>query len=189
MPKSTTRADATFALLQNLVRALDAKKAEDFTVLHVSAQSSITDYLILATGNSEPHLRALRIEAEKVLDQAGTPIAGMEQGGFGSGWTVVDAYQIMIHFFTRDQRSFYALDKLWKDATPLNIDTLISPPKPPVKKTPAKKIAEKKTPAMPAPTKKILSKKPAAKKTSPVKKTVTKKTPAKKTPASKKTKA
>ncbi len=113
----------TITLLRTLVSALEDKKADQLKVLHVSGVSNITDYLVLATGNSEPHLRALRIEAEKVLDAAKVKIAGMEQGGFNSGWTVVDAYQVMVHLFTPDQRQNYALDKLWKDAAEVDLKT------------------------------------------------------------------
>jgi ribosome-associated protein len=162
--------DSTFELLKNLVRALDDKKVGDLRVLKVSAKSTITDYLVLATGNSEPHLRALRIEVERVLDEVKHPIAGMEQGGFNSGWTVVDAYQIMTHLFTPEQRANYALEKLWKDAEVLSVASLIAKPKPAAKKKVAKKSAAKKTA-----TKKVVSKKPTIKKAVAKKKTVVKK--------------
>jgi ribosome-associated protein len=117
----------------------------------VSGVSNITDYLVLATGNSEPHLRALRIEAEKVLDAAKAKIAGMEQGGFNSGWTVVDAYQVMVHLFTPDQRQNYALDKLWKDAEEVDLKNFVAKAaavKPAAKKTkvsaPAPKVSARK---------------------------------------------
>src|SRR6266704_3029608 len=55
-------------LLQLLVQALDDKKAENLRVFNVSKVSSITDYLVLATVAAEPHLRALRVELEKVID-------------------------------------------------------------------------------------------------------------------------
>ena len=135
----------TIALLRTLVSALEDKKADQLKVLHVSGVSNITDYLVLATGNSEPHLRALRIESEKVLDAAKIKIAGMEQGGFNSGWTVVDAYQVMVHLFTPEQRQNYALDKLWKDADEVDLKTFATKSagaKPVVKKT---KIAAPKT--------------------------------------------
>ena len=82
-PKKTASRSVT--LLKMLVRALDDKKAEDLRVLEVRAQSSITDYLVLATGTSEPHLRALRVEMEKVLDSAGARIVGVESRP-GRGW-------------------------------------------------------------------------------------------------------
>jgi ribosome-associated protein len=125
-------------LLVELVRALDAKKAEDLRVLHVGEQSTITDWLVLATGGSEPHLRALRIEVERVLDAAHAPIAGTDGGQPGSGWTVVDAYQIMAHLFTPAQRTHYALERLWRDATEIATPALLAPmPKPPTPRKPA----------------------------------------------------
>jgi ribosome-associated protein len=129
----------TTAILRTLVAALEDKKAEQLKVMNVGGLSDITDYLVLATGNSEPHLRALRIEAEKVFDAAKLPIAGTEQGGYGSGWTVMDAYQVMVHFFTAEQRENYALDKLWKDAAEIDLKTMAAkaaaPAKPKAPKT------------------------------------------------------
>ena len=80
-----TKPDSTLPLLADIVRCLDDKKAEDLRVLKVGAQSSITDYLVLATGTSEPHLRALRVELEKAIDLRKAPIAGMDSGEPGSG--------------------------------------------------------------------------------------------------------
>jgi len=158
-----SQSDSTFTLLKQLVRALDEKKVGDLRVLKMGAKSTITDYIVLATGNSEPHLRALRIEVERVLDAVKQPIAGMEVGTYGSGWTVVDAYQIMTHLFTPEQRANYALEKLWKDAEVLDVATLIAEPK--VAKAPkpvAKKAAVKKV------AKKTVTKKVATKKKAPV---------------------
>lgn len=108
---AASAAHTTETILNLVVRALDEKKAADLRVLRVTDQSSITDYLVVATGNAEPHLRALRIELEKVLDAAGAKIAGMEVGD-GSGWLVVDAYQIMVHLFLPAQREVYRLEQL-----------------------------------------------------------------------------
>ncbi len=124
-----TSSDSVLPLLKQIVLALEEKKAGDLRVLHVAAKSTITDYLVLATGTSEPHLRALRVELEKVLDAAKTPIAGMDAGTYGSGWTVVDAYQIMMHLFTPEQRANYALEKLWRDAEDINLAKLLAEPK------------------------------------------------------------
>lgn len=119
--------DSTLALLTDIVRCLDDKKAEDLRVLKVGAQSSITDYLVLATGTSEPHLRALRVELEKAIDQRKAPIAGMDSGEPGSGWTVVDAYQVMVHLFTAEKREQYRLENLWKDAQDVSLQRLLQP--------------------------------------------------------------
>jgi len=100
--------------------ALAEKKAEDLRVLDVSALSSITDYLILATGTSEPHLRALRVELTKTLAETHTRLVGAEVSQ-ESGWTVIDAFDVMIHLFTPEQRDRYSLESLWKDAEEVNL--------------------------------------------------------------------
>ena len=126
-PKKTTKAvrapvkaKPSTRLLKLIVAALADKKAEDLRVLDVSKESSITDFLVLATGNSEPHLRALRIEVERVLDAEKAKILGVDTTK-GSGWTVVDAFEVMIHLFTPDTRGKYRMEQLWRDA--IEVDT------------------------------------------------------------------
>lgn len=123
-PKAPRRkAQPAIRLLTLLVTALDAKKAEQLRVLKVGKLSSITDYLVLATGTSDPHLRALRIEAERVLDGEKTKILGVETTQ-GSGWTVIDAFDVMVHLFTPENRGKYRMEQLWKDAEEVTLDFL-----------------------------------------------------------------
>jgi len=134
-------------LLKLLCRALDDKKAEDIRVLSVKAQSSITDYLVLATGTSDPHLRALRVELEKVIDAERVNIVGMDTSE-GSGWLVIDAFDIMIHVFTPETREKYALENLWKDAedVPLTEFTKTTAAPKPRKKAAAPTTPKKRKP-------------------------------------------
>jgi ribosome-associated protein len=134
MMKSTRSKPSSLALVKLVCRALDAKKAEDLRVLDVSAQSSITDFLVLASGTSDPHLRALRVELEKVLDAAKVRIVGIDTDQ-GSGWLVVDAFDAMVHIFTPAMRAHYRLENLWKDATELSVPKLLADEAP--KKRPA----------------------------------------------------
>jgi ribosome-associated protein len=116
---------ATFELVQLCCRVLDEKKAGDLVVLDVSAQSSITDYLILATATSEPHLRALRIELEKAIDANKVHLVGMETAQ-DSGWTVIDAFDVMIHLFLAPAREHYGLERLWRDATSVPLSKVLA---------------------------------------------------------------
>jgi ribosome-associated protein len=128
-------------LVRLCYRVLDDKKAGDLTVLDVAEQSSITDYLIVATATSEPHLRALRVELEKELDAAGVRIVGMEAPQ-ESGWFVVDAFDVMVHLFLPAVRERYALERLWRDATEVSASKLVKKDKPaPAKR---KKVTRKK---------------------------------------------
>jgi ribosome-associated protein len=125
-----TKPLASRELAKICCRALAEKKAGDLRVLDVSAQSSITNFLVLATGTSEPHLRALRVELSKALAESKTRLVGVEVAE-ESGWTVVDAFDVMVHLFTPDQREHYGLENLWKDAKPVPVaDLLPAPPAP-----------------------------------------------------------
>jgi ribosome-associated protein len=126
--KKSAKPTAAINLAQLCCRALDEKKAEDLRVLDVSAQSSITDCLVLATATSEPHMRALRIELEKALDGSQVHILGVESAQ-ESGWTVVDAFDVMVHIFTRETRARFALENLWKDADEVPTSKLPAAPK------------------------------------------------------------
>lgn len=137
---------ATLDLVKLCCRVLDDKKAGELVVLDVSAQSSITDYLILATATSEPHLRALRVELEKALDSGEVNIVGTETAQ-DSGWTVIDAFDVMVHLFLAEARERYGLERLWRDAVEVSLAKVL-----PAEKKPnaAAKAARTKTAAKPA---------------------------------------
>jgi ribosome-associated protein len=128
-------------LVKLCCRALDEKKAGDLRVLDVNAQSSITDYLVLATGTSEPHLRALRVELEKAIDSSHHRILGMETAQ-ESGWIVVDIFDVMVHIFTAEARARYGLENLWKDAVVVSVAKLLAKEKP--RQRSAAKVTAKK---------------------------------------------
>jgi ribosome-associated protein len=132
-------------LVRLCCRALDDKKAGNVRVLDVRDISSITNYLVIATATSEPHVRALRVELEKVLDSAKAHIVGIETS-HESGWTVMDAFDVMIHVFAPEMRSRYGLEKLWKDAREVSLDELLAAKALPTRKAakPAKKPPAKK---------------------------------------------
>jgi ribosome-associated protein len=115
-------------LLKLCCRAREGKKAGDLRVLDVRELSSITDYMVLATGTSEPHLRALRMELERELDSDGVRLVGLETSREG-GWTVVDAFDVMVHLFSPETRDRYGLENLWKDAVTIPVGDLLAVPR------------------------------------------------------------
>ena len=122
-------------LVKTCCRALDEKKAGELRVLDVGELSSITDFLIVATATSDPHLRAMRVELEKTLKEAGVHIAGVETAQ-ESGWAIIDLFDVMIHLFRADVRARYGLENLWKDATELSTtgEVLTKPKRKPARK-------------------------------------------------------
>ena len=109
----------TERLLQVCCEALDGKKAEDIRILEMGEKCSIADYFIIASGTSDPHLKALHRTLEAALKELGVELFSKERYR-PNGWVVIDAIDIVVHVFSRDAREFYALESLWKDAESLD---------------------------------------------------------------------
>ena len=105
------------------VKALDEKKAADLRVLQLGQLSSVADFLVVATGNSEPHLRALRMELERVVEAAGSRTRS--EAHKDSGWSVVDAFDVVFHLFREDTRRNYGLESLWKDGLDIPVAAIL----------------------------------------------------------------
>jgi ribosome silencing factor RsfS/YbeB/iojap len=103
--------------LASLCRELaDNKKAEDIVILDVRELSSITDYFVIASGTSEPHLRAVVDEITDRLREDCNLRASAVDGTAQTGWVVLDFFDVMIHVMRKDVRERYDLETLWGDA-------------------------------------------------------------------------
>lgn len=105
-------------LRQNLQVACEAlldKKAENLKLLYFGDKSPLTDCFIIATGTSDPHLKALRNNLEIVLKENRIETLSKDRFQPG-GWLVLDAIDFVVHLFSKEQRDNYALEQLWKDA-------------------------------------------------------------------------
>jgi ribosome-associated protein len=106
------------------VKALDDKKALNLTMLEVRGVTTLAEYMILATGTSDTHLRALCDEVEKKMEEAGEKVWHRE-GYRGDTWIVMDFSGVMVHVFTQEQRKFYDLERLWGDAPMVDLDEIL----------------------------------------------------------------
>jgi ribosome-associated protein len=105
----------SLALAHLARKALLEKKAVNPLVLDVRKLSSVTDFYLIATGSSAPHLKALGEELHAHLRDA--KIARNRRSGeANSGWLVVDCGLIVVHLFLPATREYYALEDLWSDA-------------------------------------------------------------------------
>lgn len=109
--------DPALALVRRVREILDSKKAEDIRILDVRGLSGVTDHMVLCSGISAPHLRALSEAVAKELRAATPPVAPHRTAGTtDSGWVVMDYHQFVVHIFSPEMRAYYALENLWKDA-------------------------------------------------------------------------
>ena len=94
----------------------DNKKAEDIVVLDVREISSITDYFVIASGNNEPHLRAISDEIlDKLRDEHHLRPRAID-GNLQAAWLVLDYFDVIVHVMRNDVREHYDLEGLWGDA-------------------------------------------------------------------------
>ena len=94
--------------------ALD-KKAADPVILDVSKISSVADYFLIVSGNSEPHLKAIADEIARKLRDTGVRARHLDRFP-RSRWVVMDYGDVMIHIFHPELRERYGLEHLWGDA-------------------------------------------------------------------------
>lgn len=95
---------------------LDAKKGQKIKVLRVHDQTVITDYFVICTGNSSTQVKSLAGEVEYKLGLRGVDPLHFE-GRDNNGWIVLDYSSVIVHIFSRENRDFYQLEKLYGDAT------------------------------------------------------------------------
>ena len=106
--------------IEVIVKALDAKRAEDIRVLKVTDLTILGDYFIIANGDSSTHTRTLAEETEFQMSQRGIEPHHRE-GMNGSNWYILDYTDVIVHVFYQDTREFYRLEQLWADAEPVDI--------------------------------------------------------------------
>ncbi|MBP7827197.1 MAG: ribosome silencing factor [Verrucomicrobia bacterium] len=94
----------------------DNKKAEDIVILDLRQLSSITDYFVIASATSEPHLRAVVNEiTDKLQREVGLHPRAVD-GKPPSAWLVLDYFDVIVHVMRADLRERYDLEGLWGDA-------------------------------------------------------------------------
>ena len=94
----------------------DDKKAENLLVLDVREVSSITDYFVIATGNSEPHVRAIWTDIAGRLQKDHAMSPPKPEGDRHNQWVVLDYYDVIVHVMLQSVRDQYDLEGLWNDA-------------------------------------------------------------------------
>src|SRR3954470_7254943 len=94
----------------------DNRKAEDIVILDVRELSSVTDYFVIGSGTSEPHLRAIVDEITDKLREDHDVRPNAVDGTLQTAWVVLDFFDVIVHVMPRDVRERYDLETLWGDA-------------------------------------------------------------------------
>nr|VFK14657.1 MAG: ribosome-associated protein [Candidatus Kentron sp. LFY] len=110
---SNCTSDFSEKLARDVVANLEAVKAIDITVLDVRTLTSMTDFMIVATGRSKRHTQALVENMVAAIKKAGYPPLGIEGKQHGE-WILVDLCDVVVHVMISEVRDLYQLEKLWR---------------------------------------------------------------------------
>ena len=108
-------------ILKLIKKAIDDKKGEDIKILDIRKLCVICDYFVITHGYNQPQVEAI---TDNIIDELGRHGINPKrvEGQKNSGWILIDYCDIVIHVFMNDQRSFYELERIWKDAENVFID-------------------------------------------------------------------
>lgn len=101
--------------LEVIKEAIESKKGSDIVILDVGFYTSIADYFVICTGNSEPNVRAIVDEIDSESVKNGFSKIGIEGTG-DAKWMLLDFGHIIVHVFNEETRKFYNLEQLWSHA-------------------------------------------------------------------------
>ncbi|MCH5296234.1 MAG: ribosome silencing factor [Ruminococcus sp.] len=107
-----------------IAKALSSKKGLDIQVIEISDVSVLADYMVIATGTSTTHVKALADEVEYKLDEAGLSVSHIE-GYRSNTWILLDYIDVIVNVFSDEAREFYDLDRLWQDGKPVDLTNII----------------------------------------------------------------
>jgi ribosome-associated protein len=105
-------------LRELVVSALEDIKAQDVSVIDVRDRTSVTDYMVLASGTSNRHVKSLADSVVSEAREKGVRAGNIEGSGV-SDWILVDLGDVVVHVMMPATREFYDLEQLWRDAPSL----------------------------------------------------------------------
>ena len=110
-------------MVQIVYDALDEKLGEDIEILKVDEISIIADYLVIANGRNQNQLNAMTDLVEEKMIEAGYKSKRIE-GTKKSSWVLMDYGDVIVHVFSKEDRLFYDLERIWKDGKKISREEL-----------------------------------------------------------------
>ena len=107
------------------VHALEEKKGEDIKIIDINGVSVIADYFVLASASNLNQLQALVDSVEEELFKAGYECK-QKEGNMTSTWMLMDYGDVIVHVFSKEDRLFYDLERIWRDGKMLNVQEFLA---------------------------------------------------------------
>lgn len=109
-------------LLKTVIDAIEDLKGQDVKTMDVRRLTSITDYMVVASGNSDRHVKAIAdhvIEQAKSIQVRPLGVEGREQ----AEWVLIDLGDVVVHVMQPAVREFYQIERLWGMSDPQTVET------------------------------------------------------------------
>ena len=110
---------------RKIVQVMDSKNAKDIRLIKIEGISSLGDYFVVASASNTTQVKAIADEVEDEMTKLGLEPNRVE-GRQSAQWILMDYYDVMVHVFLDEARSFYNLERLWSDAPQLDISDLLT---------------------------------------------------------------
>jgi ribosome-associated protein len=103
------------------VRAAEAKKATDITVLNLTGITSFADYFVICTGANQRQVQAISDEVNLQMKRQASELPISVEGYTQAEWVLADYGDLLVHIFSPKARDYYSLERLWRGAKPVEI--------------------------------------------------------------------
>ena len=107
-------------LLEIAAKACDDKSGQDIVALDMKEVSSIADYFLICSGNNERQVDAISKSIKDAVEEQGKEVKKIE-GKEQARWVLVDLEDVVVHIFHKEERAYYNLEKLWGDASKVDL--------------------------------------------------------------------
>ena len=112
-------------LALTIAKALDSKKGQEIKVLETGHLTTLADYFVICSATSTTQVKALSDICEHAANELGEPTHHIE-GHRDGGWILLDFSSVVVHIFQEESRQFYNLERLWADATPVDLTGVLA---------------------------------------------------------------
>lgn len=115
--------DQSLNMVKIAYDALDDKLAEDIKIIDIRSISVLADYFIIADGSNRNQVQAMADSTEEALGRAGYDAKQIE-GYQSANWILMDYKDIIVHVFSKEDRAFYDLERIWRDGKQITKEDL-----------------------------------------------------------------
>jgi ribosome-associated protein len=117
LKKAAKQVDASEEIVSWVVKGMQDKKAQEITVLDLrQVDNAFTDFFVICSGTSDTQIDAIADSVDKEVWESGKIHVHAVEGKANREWILMDYYDVIVHVFLKDKRTFFKLEELWGDA-------------------------------------------------------------------------